>query len=217
MSSTATIIIPFRSLLEGKSRLAPVLSKEERAQLNREMLEGVAGAALDVAQHPKVLVISPDEAALEMVQHFDPRIQPVYQEPRVIGLNGALEFATDLAIDAGSRVVVVIPADLPLLRSADIENLVRRDAPVVIAPDRRRRGTNGLMQRIDATLGNFRYQFGPDSYALHQEQAHRLGLDPVSAVSLGTSFDLDTPADLRDLAGFDRTTQSIREGSLACG
>lgn len=217
MTQPATIIVPFRSMIEGKSRLSTVLSQQEREQLNRSMLKGVIEAALDVNQQPRVLVVSPDESTLHEVRMIDSRIETVFQEPQVIGLNGALELATTVAIDGGARMVVVAPADLPLIRGADIENLLRRDAPIVIAPDRHRQGTNGLMQRIDATRGNFRYQFGIDSYHLHQQESHRLGFDAVTAVSLGTSFDLDTPADLESLSGFGHCSHRIAEGSLSCG
>jgi len=217
MMQPATIIIPFRSMTEGKSRLSGVLNQQEREQLNRSMLEGVIEAALDVNQQPQVLVASPDEATLREVRMIDSRIETVFQEPHVIGLNGALELATNAAIDAGARMVVVVPADLPLIRGADIENLLRRDAPIVIAPDHHRQGTNGLMHRIDATRGNFRYQFGTGSYHLHLEESHRLGLDAVTAISLGTSFDLDTPGDLESLSGFGHCWHRIAEGTLRCG
>jgi 2-phospho-L-lactate guanylyltransferase len=217
MRQPATIIIPFRSMVEGKSRLSPVLSQREREELNRCMLERVIVAALEVEQYPQVLVVSPDETALQEVRMIDPRVETLVQDPDMEGLNGALEQATKVAIAGGSRVVVVVPADLPLIRGSDIANLLRRDAPVVIAPDRHRQGTNGLMQRIDATLGNFGYQFGVDSYHLHQEEAHRLGLDPATAVSLGTSFDLDTPGDLQELSGFDAAGKALARGTLVCG
>ena len=147
MTQVATIIVPFRSMTDGKSRLSPVLSLHEREHLNRRMLHGVLQAALDVRQRPRILVVSPDESTLNEVRMIDPGIETVYQEPHVVGLNGALELATKVAIGAGARVVAVVPADLPLIRGGDIENLLRRDAPVVIAPDRHRTGTNGLMQR----------------------------------------------------------------------
>jgi 2-phospho-L-lactate guanylyltransferase (CobY/MobA/RfbA family) len=73
------------------------------------------------------------------------------------------------------------------------------------------------MQRIDATRGKFRYQFGIDSYHLHQEEAHRLGLDPASAVSLGTSFDLDTPGDLEELSDLELPGHRLAGGTLVCG
>lgn len=217
MSQPATIIIPFRSITEGKSRLSPVLEPNERIQLSLRMLEGVSNAALAVEPAPEVLVVTPDPDAMALIAEFDPRIQLLWQPPDVIGLNGALTQATQHVLAGGARTVVVVPADLPLLRSADIQNLLRRDAPVVVAPDRHRSGTNGLMQRIDATQGHFQYHFGADSYHRHLDEAHRLGLDAATAISLGMSFDLDTPSDLDDLRDFEGPVTAQLKESLAHG
>jgi 2-phospho-L-lactate guanylyltransferase len=196
--SGATIVIPFRSLTEGKSRLSNVLDPIQRVQLNQELLERVVRAVLEADAEPEIVVVSPDREALDRIAGLDPRVEPLWQPDHVVGLNPALEIATARAIERRARTVAILPADLPLIRATDIDHLLRRDAPVVIAPDRRRSGTNGLMQRIDATRGAFRYRFGPDSYRLHQEESHRLGLDAATAVALGISFDLDTPDDLDD-------------------
>src|SRR5690606_422821 len=90
---------------------------------------------------------------------------------------------------------------------------VRRDAPVVIAPDRHGRGTNALMLRLRAGQSRpdvpldpdeqsgpvFRFQFGPGSYVLHRAEAERLGFDVATANMPGTALDLDTPADLDEM------------------
>jgi 2-phospho-L-lactate guanylyltransferase len=200
MNRPDAIIIPFRSIADGKSRLAPVLDPVDRMDLSRSMLNNVVHAALGVRPAATVIVVTPDRDALTLLEEIGAsHLLPLWQPPEVEGLNGALTQATTFALDQGARTVVILPADLPLLRSQDVENLVRRDAPVVIAPDRRRQGTNGLMQRIDATGGQFGYHFGVGSFHAHLEEAHRLGLDAAIAVSMGTSFDLDTPADLGDL------------------
>jgi 2-phospho-L-lactate/phosphoenolpyruvate guanylyltransferase len=202
MTSFLSIIIPIRSLTEGKTRLSGVLEPFERARLSEQMLTGVVRAALGAVGSPAVIVTSEDSEALKIARGIDPRVDDLRQSREAPGLNGALDHATRFAIDRGARAVLVLPADLPLVRTADIDNLLRRDAPVVIAPDRHRRGTNGLMQRIDATRGQFRYQFGSESYRSHLDEAHRLGLDAATAISLGTSFDLDTPGDLDDLTRY---------------
>lgn len=213
MKSHDVIIIPFRSMTDGKSRLSSVLAPTERADLNRSMLDNVVVAALSVRPKASVIIVSPDRDALDYLSHIEsPALHLLWQSPDVIGLNGALTQATSLAIDDGARTVVVIPADLPLLRSQDIQNMLRRDAAVVVAPDRRREGTNGFLQRIDATRGAFVYHFGEGSFQAHIEEAHRLGLDAATAISLGTSFDLDTPADLDDLQTLRReTVDPVRE------
>ena len=43
------------------------------------------------------------------------------------------------------------------------------------------------------------FQFGEGSYGKHQDEAARLGVDAMTAMALGTSFDLDTAADLQEL------------------
>jgi 2-phospho-L-lactate guanylyltransferase len=68
----------------------------------------------------------------------------------------------------------------------------------VLAPDRHGTGTNALLLRCDPAADGpaFRFHFGPDSYARHVDEAHRLGLDVVTAITAGTALDLDTPEDL---------------------
>jgi len=199
MSGPASIVVPIRSLSDGKTRLSPVLDPRERSALTREMLERVVRAALGTASRARVVVISPDPDALADMGRIDPSIRLIYQDPEHPGLNPALEQAAAAVRDAGGSAVLILPADLPLISSADIDNLLRRDAPVVIAPDRHGMGTNALMVRLDAFGDPFVFQFGEGSYAKHHDEAARLGVDALTAISLGTSFDLDTPEDLHEL------------------
>lgn len=199
MSGPASIVIPIRSLSDGKTRLASVLDPDARAALTREMLDGVVRAALGTVSRADVVVISPDPDALADVGRIDPSIRLIAQDPERPGLNPALEQAARAVRLAGGSAVLILPADLPLISSADIDNLLRRDAPVVIAPDRHGTGTNALMVRLDAFGDPFVFQFGEGSYGKHHDEAGRLGVDAMTAVSLGTSFDLDTPEDLQEL------------------
>lgn len=199
MSGPASIVIPIRSLNDGKTRLSPVLDPLERSVLTRDMLERVVRAALGTISRALVVVISPDPDALAEVGRMDPSIRLLYQNPERPGLNPALEQAAIAVRAAGGSSVLILPADLPLISSTDIDNVLRRDAPVVIAPDRHGMGTNALMVRLDAFGEPFVFQFGEGSYQKHHDEAARLGVDAMTAVSLGTSFDLDTPEDLQEL------------------
>lgn len=199
MSARAAIVIPIRSLSDGKTRLSPVLDPAARAALTREMLDGVVRAALGTLSRAEVVVISPDPDALAEVGRIDPSIRLVLQSPSRPGLVPALDQAAEYVRRLGVSTVLILPADLPLVSTADIDNLLRRDAPVVIAPDRHRTGTNALMVRLDAFGERFGFQFGVGSFGKHQDEAARLGVDAVTATSIGTSFDLDTPEDLLQL------------------
>lgn len=212
MTTPATIVVPIRSLDDGKTRLAPVLDAAERASLIQTMLDRVVRAALGTVSRAHVLVISLDPAALAEVTRIDPSIRTIVQHPDQPGLNPALEQAAAAVRADGGSTILVLPADLPLITSTDIDNLLRRDAPVVIAPDRHGLGTNALMVRLDAFGEPFVFRFGEGSFAKHHDEAHRLGVDAATAIAPGLSFDLDTP---EDLARFDSTGVSPRAGVVS--
>lgn len=210
VNAPAAIVVPIRSLTDGKTRLSPVLDPAERSALTREMLERVVRAALGTVSRANVVVISPDQSALDEVAQIDAGIWGLLQDPTAPGLNPALDQAAAAVRATGGSTVLILPADLPLVSSGDIDNLLRRDAPVVIAPDRHGMGTNALMVRLDAFGESFSFQFGEGSYGKHHDEAHRLGVDAMTAVSLGTSFDLDTPDDLIELDAMKSSSGSWR-------
>ncbi len=187
-------IIPHRGLEAAKTRLAPVLTDDERAKLGATLLRHVLRAALASAgSDDDVMVISPSARLAEIVGPVGATL--VIQ--RGMGLNSGLEEARAAA--AGARVdsLVVLHGDLPNLRPADIAALtaaIPSEGGAAIAPDRSGTGTNALAQRpIDAIP----FRFGPGSFAAHCDAAIEAGW-PLNAVNRsGLSFDLDTPADLR--------------------
>ena len=217
MSGGIVALVPIRSLAEGKTRLGGALTSEARQALTRRMLRGVIRAALDSGAVGTVAVVSPDPAALAQAMLEGQGVVPLVQEPDRPGLNGALAHGRDWALRARASAVLILFGDLPLLDPDDVRNLVRRDAPVVLAPDRHGTGTNAMLLRLGGTEGRrdgggeqFRFAFGPDSYARHADEAHRLGLDVATALTTGTAFDLDTPDDLRLLV--DGGTEGRRDG-----
>jgi 2-phospho-L-lactate guanylyltransferase len=95
--------------------------------------------------------------------------------------------------------VLVLPADLPLISPQDVETLISKaDQPpvVVIAPDRRRSGTNALLA---IPPGLIEYDFGPDSFQRHLDRAEQAGVrvEVCELPSLG--LDVDIPEDLEIL------------------
>jgi 2-phospho-L-lactate guanylyltransferase len=105
-----------------------------------------------------------------------------------LGLNAELQAArAEIA-----EPMLVLHSDLPLLRSADVLQLIEaaETAGLAIAPDRHGSGTNALAL---ADKRPFAFAFGPDSYRRHRAQissAWRLVPAP------GLAIDIDTPADL---------------------
>jgi 2-phospho-L-lactate/phosphoenolpyruvate guanylyltransferase len=199
-------IVPVKPLRRGKSRLAGALTDDERIELNRSLLERTLKTLLDLKEVEQVLVVSRDSEALSLARELGAR---TVQEDGAPALNTALRRATVIAQVYASSGVLVIPADLPLLGPDDVLTLLSRatNPPVVvIAPDRRRKGTNALLL-TPADL--IEYDFGGDSFSRHCEKARNAGarLEIVDLPSLG--LDLDLPEDL-DLI---RTRHGLKFGS----
>jgi 2-phospho-L-lactate/phosphoenolpyruvate guanylyltransferase len=214
VSGGVVAIVPIRSLFGGKTRLAGVLSPEERSMLTRRMLRGVVMAALTSGSVNSVAVVSPDPGVLDLAVSLDPAVVPLRQPAEMPGLNPAIAEGVAYATEQRAAAALILFGDLPLLTGDDVRHLIRRDAPIVIAPDRHGTGTNALMLRLGIGTdegSDFTFHFGPDSYAKHLDEADRLGLDVTTSLTAGTALDLDTPDDLRRVFG---SVEAARDSEL---
>lgn len=190
---TLWAIVPVKPLRRGKSRLAGVLSEDERTDLNQRLLIHTLETLTAIPEIEQVLVISRDQAALALAREHGAR---TVQEQGAPQLNMALTRATVVVKNYITRGVLIVPADLPLISVQDIQAMLERatDPPVVvIAPDRHHQGTNAL---LICPVGLIDYKFGPDSFHLHCERARQVGarLEVVDLPSL--ALDMDLPEDL---------------------
>lgn len=190
---TLWAIVPVKPMRLGKSRLAHVLSEEDRAHLNRQLLAHTIDTLKSVDDIEHVLVVSRDTAALALARDHGAR---TVQEDGAPQLNIALTRATFVARAYNTHGVLVIPADLPLITTEDIQAMLRcaYDPPVVVvSPDRHRTGTNAL---LISPPGLIEYDFGPDSFEQHCKLAKEAGarLEICNLPSL--AFDVDWPEDL---------------------
>jgi 2-phospho-L-lactate guanylyltransferase len=186
-------IIPVKPLRRGKSRLSGVLSEKERTHLNQSMLEHTLKILKEVPEIAQTLVVSRDSAALAIARDLGAR---TVQEDGAPALNSALRRATIVAKAYTTQGVLILPADLPLLNSQDIQTLIRcsENPPVVvIAPDRRRDGTNALLV---CPAGLIEYSYGPGSFKRHCDQATQAGIRLEICDLPSISLDLDLPEDL---------------------
>jgi len=190
---TIWAIVPVKPLRLGKSRLSGVLSDDERAVLNRMFLEQTLDILRSTPAVAQTLVVSRDPQALAIAREFGAR---TVLEDGTPNLNSALTRATLLARNYATRGVLVLPADLPVLTQADLEDFFEyiHEAPcMVITPDRHLDGTNALLM---APGGMVSYDFGPGSFTRHCERAKIVGARLEIVRNERIELDLDTPADL---------------------
>jgi 2-phospho-L-lactate guanylyltransferase len=191
---TLWAIVPVKPLRRGKSRLAGTLSDDERADLNRLLLERTLKTLTEIKDVEEVLVVSRDSSALALARDLGART--VQEDDGAPNLNTALKRATVVAQVYASRGVLIVPADLPLLNQDDVTALLSRSTNppvVVIAPDRHHKGTNALLL---SPANVIEYDFGEGSFERHCVRAKKAGarLEIVNLPSL--ELDLDLPEDL---------------------
>lgn len=198
---TIWAIVPVKPLRRGKSRLAGMLTEEQRTRLNRYLLEHTLLALNDVKEIEHTLVVSRDPAALALTREIGGRTVLENGAPQ---FNTAIKRATVVAQAHGAHAVLILPADLPLIDPPSVRELLKhgKQAPVVvISPDRRQDGTNGLLVN---PAGLIEYGYGPGSFQRHSERAVAAGakLEVLQSDVLG--LDLDLPEDLELLGGLEK-------------
>jgi 2-phospho-L-lactate guanylyltransferase len=203
-----TAVVPLRDGVSGKSRLAAVLDGDSRRRLVRVLARHVVATLLASDGIGRVVVVTADPvftretlAGLEVEVLEQPADRP--------GLNGALEHAREVLAARGSGPLLVAHADLPALTPEDVAALLAEGAPVVIATDRYRSGTNLLLLASEPSgafepseapeAGGFRFRFGIGSLAAHVVEAESHGLEVTVVHRPGTAVDLDTADDWSQL------------------
>jgi 2-phospho-L-lactate guanylyltransferase len=195
-------IVPVKPLRLGKSRLAGVLRDEERAALNRRLLEQTVSTLHGTKEISQILVVSRDPAALAVARQYGAR---TVHEDGTPNLNSALARATVLARQYASRGVLVLPADLPLITQEDLSDFLKcvgKPPCVVIAPDRHDNGTNALLMSPGGVIA---CDFGAGSFHRHCDAAIKAGANLQVVRSERIMLDLDTPDDLEALRRIDST------------
>jgi 2-phospho-L-lactate guanylyltransferase len=190
---TLWAIVPVKPLRYGKSRLAEVLTPDERLDLNRRMLAHTLDTLAAMPEIEHVLVISRDQSALALAREHGARTVQENNSPQ---LNVALTRATVVAKNYATRGVLIIPADLPLITPEDVRVMLERavDPPVVVvAPDRRHDGTNAMLV---CPAGIIEYEYGPNSFQRHSELARKAGARLEICELPSLALDMDLPEDL---------------------
>jgi len=186
-------IVPVKPLRSGKTRLAEVLTQDERTDLNRRLLAHTVDTLTAIPEIEHVLVVSRDQAALALAREHGARTVKEGGAPQ---LNIALARATMVAKGYATHGVLIVPADLPLITPEDVHVMLERahDPPVVVlAPDRHGEGTNALLV---CPVGLIEYEFGPGSFKRHCERALQAGARLEICELPSLALDMDLPEDL---------------------
>lgn len=191
MREVPWLLIPVKSLRCGKRRLEAVLNAAERLRLNEFFLRRMLAVAGAFPGLERTVVVSDADDSLSLAASLGAQ---TIRTPRT-ELNAALTDGRDELYRRGAERIVMLPVDLPLVKSCDIGELavLSEQNRVVISPDRDGDGTNALALHADAPLS---FSFGIGSYRAHQAEARRCGVVPLLHKNARIAHDVDLPADL---------------------
>ena len=200
------ILVPVKNLVDAKQRLSSILSPEERFALARTMCEDVLQALARWQNRPSVAVVTSDLFARDLAARFN--FEVVADDNS--GETSAIEMATTFCRERGAESTLVVPADIPLIDSAELQQIADSAPPggALLVPDAAGRGTNAAW-RSPGDL--FPLRFGNDSFLPHLAAAKATGLPCVVLELPGIALDVDRPEDLHELvaAGGDRRSQKL--------
>jgi 2-phospho-L-lactate/phosphoenolpyruvate guanylyltransferase len=174
------------------------------------MLYDVLTALHGWKDRPQVAVVTSDPYAVELAGKYNFEIIPDPDNP---GETGAIEMATRICVERGVESALVIPADIPLIQSWELEEILKHapEEGSVLVPAADGRGTNAAFRR-PADL--FPLRFGNDSFKPHRAAAEATGKPCVVLNLPGIAVDVDNPEDLQQLLalpGETRTQKLARE------
>ena len=206
--TTTAIVIVARDPRGAKRRLRGVLGPQDRERLSRAMLADVLAACCGTGAD--VLVVTESAGVARMARASGARVHRTDAR----GTRACARIGVGVAAARGATAVLVLPGDLPLLRTGDVRRILAAGASdgIVVAADRHRRGTNALLLRPPGVIEP---RFGRSSFAAHIDAARRRGLRVRTPRIAGFTLDIDTPQDLlflrrkRNVAG-ERTAEVLR-------
>jgi 2-phospho-L-lactate/phosphoenolpyruvate guanylyltransferase len=224
---TNAVLIPVRSMVGAKNRLARELDPAARTRLTLAMLADMIHGARRARSVASVHVVSAD---LELLEHACRLGAETMLESRVevsrvpvgapaarpgAGLNRAVFAAACTLAREGIDRVVTVPGDVPLIAASELDVLVATDAPVVLVPSAGGLGTNAL---VTAPPDVIVPQFEGESLAAHQRTCASAGVACVVMRLPSFLLDVDTVEDLATLAGCGADRESVRVAAdlLAC-
>lgn len=170
------LVVPL-SGSDPKTRLAPVLTPDERHDFTEAMLADVLDAIDEAGHSPEVVSTAPVAC----------------DAPVTVDDRGLDALVNDLLGETGGELAVVM-ADLPLLTPTAVDRLLEPDADVVLAP-----GLGGGTNAFVCRHPDFRVDYHGASIRDHRRIARDVDATLAEVDSRVLATDIDDPADLAEV------------------
>ena len=207
-------LIPVKGFSNAKQRLSPLLAAADRELFAEVMFRDVLKQVLKARGLVKTYVVTGDNKVAEIAASLGAQL---IREKAEKGETDAVDFARGELKQLGREAVLIIPGDMPLVRSADIEEVLaqvpeRASFPfALLVPSHDRMGTNALLL---APPDIIKLRFGYDSFTYHMSQVSAQGLPLRFIENERLALDIDEPKDLERFLSFGfedgESTRAVR-------
>lgn len=209
-------LIPAKGFTNAKQRLSPLLSALERELLAEAMLRDVLRQIILARGLEATFVVTGDTRVSEIASSLGAE---VIKEEEERGETEAVLFALAELKQRGIQAALVIPADIPLVRSSDIELLLEQasrhsSSPfALLVPSHDRMGTNALLLSPPDVI---RLRFGYDSFSYHLGEVAAKALPLRILENERVGLDIDEPKDLLEFVARVRASTEVSRMSGSC-
>jgi len=205
-----TALIPVKGFCNAKQRLSPLLGIGERQLLAEAMFRDVLKQVVNVRTVAETFVVTANEKVAEIAWSLGVQ---VIREKAETGETAAVDFARLELMRSGRQVVLIIPADIPLVRSQDVEQALSQvpeelSAPyALLVPSHDRMGTNALVLSPPDII---KLRFGYDSFNYHMSQVAAQSLPLRFVENERIALDIDEQKDLDRFLSFGEDGETYR-------
>src|SRR5437870_976187 len=206
-----TALVPVKGFSSAKQRLSPLLDAAGRELLAEVMFRDVLRQVVNAHGLTETYVVTGNDKVAEIAISLGSQ---VIREKAEKGETAAVDFARLELKQSGCEAVLIIPGDMPLARSSDIEEILAQipkgaSSPcALLVPSHDRMGTNALLL---APPDIIKLRFGYDSFTYHMSQVSAQGLPLRFFENERIALDIDEPKDLERFLSFgDEDSDSAR-------
>lgn len=205
-----TALLPVKGFRNAKQRLSSWLARAEREFLAETMFREVLGQVARARGLAGTYVVTGDDKVSDIALSLGAKI---IREPAEQGETGAVDFARSRLKEAGHEAVLIMPADMPLVRAEDIEQVLA-EVPkgalppfALLVPSHDRMGTNALLLSPPDVI---KLRFGYDSFSYHMKQVSGRGLPVRFIENERIALDIDEPKDLERFIAYGQEGEAFQ-------
>lgn len=192
-SIETAVLIPIKKFEKSKTRLKNLLTSDERFRLCNYLVEDLFDKVMNLKNIQIVVITSQDIKSLCKIRD---NIK-IIEEPHTNGLNHALNLANDYIQRRNFACSIVIPIDIPLLNTYEIEKIINYSRNFVqgvcMVPSHKFDGTNILLRKPHTIIET---SFDNNSFQNHKISSVRKKIELKIFDHDSLRYDVDTIEDI---------------------